>query len=161
MRNSGIEDWQNFGDQSHRRLLCTKLANDPNVNISTSMSAARHESVGAHATCVQASSGRTTAVRAIRNLSAAPTKIVQQRASMPALNHRVSPTPATIVQKRVSPVLGMSVTQQVSFLDNYLDRCTPPVAPSNTSNCLAGHVVSHQMMNYLKFMVIILPLMCC
>ena len=40
----------------------------------------------------------------------------------------------------MSPVLGVSVTQQVSFLDNYLAQYIPPVAPSNAPNYLTGHV---------------------
>ena len=55
---------------------------------------------------------------------------------MPDLN----PIPATIVQQRVSHVLGVSVTQQVSFLDDCLARCIPPDAPSNEPNHLTGHV---------------------
>ena len=48
--------------------------------------------------------------------------------------------PATIVQQRVSPVLGVSVTQQVPFLDNYLARYIPPVVPLDAPNYLTGYV---------------------
>ena len=89
---------------------------------------------------MQASSGRTAAIRAIHNLPTVPVNISQQRAETPASNHRVPPAPPIIAQQTVSPVPGVSVTQQVSFLENYLAQHISPVASSSSSNYLTGYV---------------------
>ena len=44
----GCENWADFSGHAIRRWGITKLANDPNVSISESMAASRHESVGQH-----------------------------------------------------------------------------------------------------------------
>ena len=64
------------------------------------MSAARHKSVSAHAGCMQVSSRRTTAAKAIYNT------LVKK---IPPSNYHVLPAPI-IMKQTVSPVPGASVT---------------------------------------------------
>ena len=157
-RRVGVEDWENFGAQAHRRTFCTKLANDPSINITDAMSVARHKSVKTHSGYVQQSKNQAAITRALHNVP-----IAKAKASASAISQHKPITPANIVNTntsvtgqnyptsfqsttQISPMNNstsapsVSITQTVSYLDNYLAQCMPADTTANAPNYLRGFV---------------------